>query len=116
MHTSDTLDAAFRTHDSGFGLRAQIPTQSGKFNLSIIAGEFYYSTPREDGHKAKNYTAFELAIFDRNQNWAKCSELKEAGVFEILEDEGEYKEGVDVDSAVFGWVSREKIIELLNKA
>lgn len=53
---------------------ARIPTKSRKYYISIVAGDWLYSEPRE-ALDIPNYTAFEIAIFHadgvlHNLNWA----------------------------------------------
>ncbi len=84
---------------------SRIPTKSGRFILSLVAGASYYCTPREDG--LDDYEAVELGILDAHGNWANCEDL--TGAFKILEQMGECEYG---GQPVFGWVSWEKIAEL----
>lgn len=94
--------------------QAKIPTKSGNFVLSIVAGEHLYCTPRES-MREPNYTEVELAIFDKNGNWASYNQAKPA--FEILGTTGEYSGTGNSDepqSSVFGWVPVDKIENLIN--
>jgi hypothetical protein len=83
----------------------RIPTKSGNFILSCVAGASFYCSPREDG--LAEYDAVELGIFDAQGNWANCEDL--TGAFKILEQKGECEYG---GQPVFGWVSWENIAEL----
>jgi hypothetical protein len=40
------------------------------FELSIVAGPLKYSTPREDKDSPDDFSAFEVAVFDPQGNWA----------------------------------------------
>lgn len=94
--------------------QAKIPTKSGKFILSIVAGEHLYCTPRESMEKP-NYTEVELAIFDENGNWASYNQAKPA--FEVIGTTGEYSETEDNDKpqrSVFGWVAVNKLEKLID--
>lgn len=66
--------------------QAKIPTKSGNFYLSIIAGPHQYSTPKEFVDTSK-YTKVELAIFTKDSEWATKEEA--SPVFPII-GEGEY--------------------------
>ena len=47
------------------GIRAKLKTKS-KITISIQAGKDIYSKPREDGLEPKNYSHFEVAVFDKD--------------------------------------------------
>jgi hypothetical protein len=59
----------------------------GGFELSVVAGEFHYSTPRENLGSPDLHSSFEVAIFDNDGNF----------IDEVL-----------------GWQSREDINSLLS--
>jgi hypothetical protein len=88
--------------------QAKIPTKSGNFYLSIVAGPHQYSTPKEFVDTSK-YTEVELAIFRMDGEWATKEEA--SPVFPII-GEGQYafwEEGSRY--AVFSYVD----IELIDK-
>ena len=60
MVTIDDLKFTPQPHG---GIGATLKTKS-KVTVSIQAGSFVYSSPREDGLKLENYTAFEVALIN----------------------------------------------------
>lgn len=102
----------FTRHRSGGGVMSYIETASGKFKVSAVAGEYYYSTPREDNRRPNEYSSMEIAIMDERGDWASYKQLKEAGAFDIV-GTGEYSEDGG-NCCVFGWVPVDKIVELIN--
>jgi hypothetical protein len=86
--------------------QAKIPTKSGKFYLSVVAGPHQYSNPR-DYVEDCNYTEVELAIFTTENEWA--SKEQASPVFPII-GKGEYEFEYG-NSAVFAYVP----IELIEK-
>ena len=95
---------------------SKFPTKSGKLKLSIIAGEYCYSTPRSEEKDSSTYTEVELAIFDKTNRWASKAQLQE--VFKILGTEGEHATNESLESRradVIGWVPIEKIKEIWEK-
>jgi len=90
--------------------QAKLPTKSGKFYLSIVAGPLLYSTPKEfliDG----NYSEVEVAIFRISDNgWATKEEA--STVFPII-GEGEYRHEFG-NTAVFPYVDINKIQECID--
>ena len=109
------INYLFKNHHNGGGFIAKIPTKSGKLILSIVAGEYYYSTPREDLSNVSEYSKFEVAIFNSETNkWASYNEAKP--VLDIVESTGEYEIDIDGDEsqcAVLGWVEKELIIKAI---
>lgn len=106
----------FQKHPSGAGFRAFFPTKSGEFNLSVVAGKDFYSTPRSDEDNPETYTEVELAIFTPEGKWTSKNQLKMA--FEILGEQGEHEYNQNMESpsvSVWGWVPIEKIKELWEK-
>lgn len=89
--------------------QAWIPTKSGKLIMSVVCGQYLYSSPREKV-EPNEYTEVEVAFFNAETlNWASYNEVKEA--FPII-GEGEYYEGDDNQqpiSGVFGYVEVEKV-------
>lgn len=55
-------DLVFDRHPNDNGWQALM--KLGRYTLSVIAGTYYYSTPRADLHKIEDYTAFEVAVMD----------------------------------------------------
>ena len=66
--------------------------------VSIQAGKFVYSTPREDGLNAKDYSAFEVAIFKNNGGRAFVT-----------------SDFLDTSDEVAGWTSKQEIEILLKE-
>lgn len=109
------MQIPFQKHPCGRGFRAFFPTKSGELTLSVVAGEFFYSTPRSDEDDPEVYTHVELAVFS-GKNGASVNQLQK--VFEILGDQGEHEYNEDMNSpsnGVWGWVPVEKIIEVWEK-
>jgi len=77
------------------GIGAILKTKS-RLILSVQAGQGLYSTPRADGLDPESYSAFEVAIID----------IKGDFVTDKFIDCGGDK--------VAGWVSRERINDLIN--
>lgn len=105
----------FQTHPNGKGFRASFPTKSGELTLSVVAGEFFYSTPRSDEDDPEVYTHVELAVFF-GKEWASVNQLLQ--VFEILGEKGEHEytsNSEEPSNGVFGWIPIEKIIEVWEK-
>jgi hypothetical protein len=113
MKPTDVI--TFEPHIGGKGFKSYTATKSGNFSLSVIAGEYYYSTPRTDLDDVNDYTKFELAIFSKEGTWATYLQLKEAGAFDIIGDTGEYSEESESNINVFGWVDVAIIAELIEK-
>ena len=53
---------------------------SDRFALSIQASNSHYSDPREDFDTAKEYSAFEMAIFENN-DWVSIDECADLTAF-----------------------------------
>ncbi len=87
--------------------QAKIPTKSGNFYLSIVAGPDQYSMPKEFVDTSK-YTKVELAIFTKDSEWATKEEA--SPVFPII-GEGQYAWEEGSRYAVFPYVD----IELIDK-
>jgi hypothetical protein len=95
--------------------QAFIPSKSGKFSLSIVAGEGLYSTPRKKADTIEEYTHVELAIFNADtENWASYNEVEK--IFPIIGNGEYYINETDEDedlnrprSCVFGWVEVDKL-------
>lgn len=109
------IDNLFTNHHNGGGFIAKIPTKSGKLILSIVAGKYYYSTPREDLSNVSEYSKFEIAIFNSETNeWASYNEAKP--VLDIVKSTGEYYTDMEADKpqcAVLDWVEKELIIKAI---
>ncbi len=56
-------DLVFKKHSSGLGVHAREKFDNG-FELSVVAGEHLYSTPRESSNDVDFFSSFEIAIFD----------------------------------------------------
>ncbi len=83
-----------KQHHGGVGATAKFKDVT----VSIQAGKFVYSTPRVDGLNAKDYSAFEVAIFNNS---------KDGGFIT--------NKFLDTDDEVAGWTSKEDIEKLLQK-
>tara|TARA_R100000951_G_scaffold53969_1_gene45453 strand:+ start:571 stop:861 length:291 start_codon:yes stop_codon:yes gene_type:complete len=92
MVTVDDLKFYPQAHG---GIGATLKTKS-KLILSIQAGKGIYSTPREDGLDPESYSAFELALIDIKGDFVTDKFLDCGG------------------DKVAGWVSRERINDLIN--
>jgi|TARA_R100000541_G_scaffold43231_1_gene50448 hypothetical protein len=67
------------------------------FTVSIQAGSFVYSTPREDLLDSSQYSSFEVAIFDKEGRYITEKFIKDC-----------------TDGDVSGWTPKETIEELLS--
>ena len=86
--------------------QGRIPTKSGKFYFSIIAGPHAYCSPREFMEKP-NYSEMEVGIFSTETNdWATEQDCQP--VFDTI-GMGECQYG----QAVFPYIETEKILEAL---
>jgi len=56
-------DLVFKKHSSGLGVHAIEKFDNG-FELSVVAGEHLYSTPKESSNDVNFFSTFEIAIFD----------------------------------------------------
>ena len=56
-------DLVFKKHSSGLGIHATEKFDNG-FELSVVAGEHLYSTPKESSNDVNFFSTFEIAIFD----------------------------------------------------
>ena len=63
--------------------------------LSVIAGRFAYSTPKEDGDSADDFASFEIAVIDSRGEFVTREFL-----FDYHDD-------------ILGWQSRDQITELM---
>ena len=83
--------------------QAKIPTKSGNFYLSVVAGNGSYSNPIEFSDNA-DYTEVEVAIFTKDGEWATKEQA--SPVFPII-GEGEYAywNKLNQETAVFAYVS-----------
>lgn len=66
--------------------------------VSIQAGKFVYSTPREDGLDSSQYSSFEVAIFKNS----------DGGGFVT-------NQFIDTEDEVAGWTSKKDVENLLQK-
>jgi hypothetical protein len=99
--------------DTYGGKNIRLESKSGQYFLSIVMGEHYYSTPREN-IDLENYFAIELAIFTKDDLWATKKELRDKGVFDIIGmGEHEYQEDENENAAnLFGYVPVELIFKV----
>ena len=75
------------------GINAVYEFKNG-WKISVSAGEFPYSYPRENFGNPDGYSSFEVAVIDDKDNWAT-------------------KRVSDSDDDVLGWMSRDEIDELI---
>ena len=78
----------------GGGIGAKMEFDNG-FEISVIAGGFAYSTPREDKDSPDDFSDFEIAVFDPQGNWATKQFVP------------------DLDDDVLGWQERGQINALM---
>jgi hypothetical protein len=52
------------------GIRARMDFDNGFF-LSVVAGEFAYSTPRKDKDSPDDFASFEVAVFAPNGHFTR---------------------------------------------
>ena len=65
----------WQKHPCGKGWRAFFPSKSGKFQVSVVAGEYFYSSPRKD-IETTGYKSVEVAIFDESNDFIKPKEIE----------------------------------------
>ena len=75
------------------GINAVYEFKNG-WKISVSAGEFPYSYPRENFGNPEGYSSFEVAVIDNNDDFAT-------------------KRITDCDDDVLGWMSRDEINELI---
>ena len=66
--------------------------------VSIQAGKFVYSTPREDGLDSSQYSSFEVAIFKNSEDGGFVTD-----------------QFIDTEDQVAGWTSKKDVENLLQK-
>ena len=86
-------DLVFHPNHSG-GINSRTKFDNG-FEISVIAGEMAYSTPREDKDNPDDFSSFEIAVFDPQGNWATKEFFP------------------DHHDDVIGWLSRDEINDLM---
>jgi hypothetical protein len=86
-------DIKFGTHPNGRGIQGKLKVNG--FTLSVVAGSFMHSTPREDLNSPDDFSSFEIAVFDSNGDWATQTFFPDLG------------------DDVKGWVSEDEITELI---
>ena len=87
-------DIKFKQHQSGKGIHGKLTIENG-MSLSVVAGQYFYSDPRSDV-APNGYSRFEVAIFDKDGEWATQKVLGDLG------------------DNVLGWQSRNEIKEMYN--
>ncbi len=90
MKSKEFKNIKWKQHSIGAGIQGLSELKDG-WEISLVAGEFFYSTPKENRENESDYSSFEVALFNPNGN-----------------SEGD----------VLGWQSREdieKLIERFNK-
>ena len=88
-------DIKFGTHPNGRGIQGKLKVNG--FTLSVVAGSFMHSIPREDLNSPDDFSSFEIAVFDSNGDWATQTFFPDLG------------------DDVKGWVDRDEITELIGK-
>ncbi len=61
-------DLVFHSNRTG-GINSRMDFENG-FSISVIAGKMAYSTPREDNDSPDDFSAFEVAVFAPDGDWA----------------------------------------------
>jgi hypothetical protein len=82
-----------KQHHGGIGATVDF----NDITVSIQAGQFVYSTPREDLLDSSMYSAFEVAIIDKEGRYVTEKYIEDCS-----------------DGEVSGWTSKETIEELLS--
>jgi len=88
-------DIKFKQHQSGKGIHGKLTIENG-MSLSVVAGQYFYSEPRSD-IAPNGYSRFEIAIFDKNGEWATQKVLGNLG------------------DDVLGWQSRNEIDSIIKE-
>ena len=70
-------DIKFKQHQSGKGIHGKLTIENG-MSLSVVAGQYFYSDPRSDV-APNGYRRFEVAIFDKDGEWATQKVLGNIG-------------------------------------
>ena len=70
-------DIKFKQHNSGKGIHGKLTIENG-MSLSVVAGQYFYSDPRSDV-APNGYSRFEVAIFDKDGEWATQKVLGNLG-------------------------------------
>ena len=70
-------DIKFKQHQSGKGIHGKLTIENG-MSLSVVAGQYSYSDPRSDV-APNGYSRFEVAIFDKDGEWATQKVLGNLG-------------------------------------
>ena len=70
-------DIKFKQHQSGKGIHGKLTIENG-MSLSVVAGQYFYSDPRSDV-APNGYSRFEVAIFDKDGEWATQKVLGNLG-------------------------------------
>lgn len=84
-----------KQHHGGVGAIAKFK----EVTVSIQAGKFVYSTPREDGLDSTQYASFEVAIFKNSEGGGFVTD-------KFLDTDGD---------EVAGWTSKKDVENLLQK-
>ena len=88
-------DLIFKKHSSGLGVHAREKFTNG-FELSVVAGEHLYSTPRESSNDVDFFSSFEIAIFDMTGGFIT-------------------RQIIGGDDDVAGWKSRDEISSIMER-
>ena len=83
-----------KQHHGGVGATAKFKDVT----VSIQAGKFVYSTPREDGLDSTQYSSFEVAIFNNSEGGGFVTD-----------------KFLDTNDEVAGWTPKKDIEKLLQK-
>jgi hypothetical protein len=88
-------DLTFKKQNHG-GVGATVKFKD--VTVSVQAGSFVYSTPRENGLDSSQYSSFEVAIFENSENGAFVTNRH-----------------LYTEDQVAGWTSKEDVEKLLQK-
>jgi len=70
-------DIKFKPHPTGKGIQGSLDVNG--HTLSVVAGEFFYSSPRKNLKSAEDFKSFEVAVFDSVGNFVTDKFLPNIG-------------------------------------
>ena len=89
-------DIKFFPHKMGDGYMGRLTIENG-LTLSVVAGSYFYCSPKADLIAADKYESYEIGIFDENDDWTTMDVLGNIG------------------DDVLGWQSKEEIDSIIEK-
>jgi|688.fasta_scaffold1051122_1 hypothetical protein len=102
MNTDDHIptfnDLKFERHPSGTGFMAR-HTFPNNYSISVVCGEFFYSSPRVDLPRGHDYESFEIAVLDPE------------GEFSTRD----FSHDVQYQDDVAGWQTQDDISDLMTR-